>query len=101
MYLAKKNDNGNLPIYVSLFKRLAYGHEVESKSEIIDVLKETKRISTGEKDIYSARNDYYYLVSYLLSYGKEFLKDLDEENIDSSTFQEIVEILNGETAPTH
>lgn len=99
MYLAKKNDNGNLPMYKSLFQRLADGETVESLSEIEAVLIDTKHIAAGEKDIYSARNDYFYLVSYLLSNGKEFLKNLDESSIGNSTYRQIADLLNKETNP--
>lgn len=99
MYLAKKSDNGNLPMYISLFQRLANGEKVASLSEIKEVIIKAKHIADGVEDIYTARNDYFYLVSCLLSNGKEFLKKLDENEIGNSTFQGIVEILNKENIP--
>lgn len=93
MYLAKKTINSNLPIYLALFKRLATGVTLDTQEEINEVIKVTKHISLGESDIYSARNDYFYLVSYLLSNGKDFLKKLDEESIDQNTYSEIAKIL--------
>ncbi len=99
MYLAKKNNNLNLPIYLSLFKKLAKGEALESKEEINKVLVEIKHISEGETDIFSARNDYYYLVSFLLSHGSQFLEKLDEKSIDATTYQEIAKLLDEGNVP--
>ncbi len=98
MYLAKQNENTNLSIYVSLFKRLVNGTETTYVDEVKEVIIDAKHISEGSKDIFSARNDYFQLVSFLLSNGKGFLESLDENSIDNSTYQSIIDILNKESA---
>lgn len=98
MYLAKSN-NGSLTLYATLFNKLAKGDEIDSKEEIIDVIKETKNILAGEKDIFTARSDYYSLMSFLLSNGQEFLNRLDEDRIDNETFKSIANILSKKSIP--
>lgn len=93
MYLAKKNIDTNLPIYVSLFRKLATGTNTEYKKEINSALLEAKAISCGEKEIFNARNDYFYLVSFLLTNAEEFLKNLDATKINNETYKKIGEIL--------
>jgi hypothetical protein len=94
MFLAKETDNKNLLIYISLFERLAQGKEIDSLEEIKDVIINAKDISEGNKDIFSAPNDYFHLTSYLLSNGKQFLRDIERSSINEESFEEIADKLS-------
>lgn len=94
MYLAKQNDKSSLFIYVSLFNHLLKSENEALSKEVKDIILDAKQISDGKKDIFSAPDDYFQLVSYLLTEGKEFLADLDENSIDKETFEKVKEIIS-------
>jgi len=96
VYFAKQSVDRNLPIYISIFKRLSEGDTFEGQREIDEVIVSTKKISVGSLDIYAARADYYFLVSLLLSNGKDFLAGFDGENIGVETYRGILGVLRGQ-----
>jgi len=92
MYFAKKTDSFQIPLYISLFQRLASG-EQQQYEEIDEVIKEAKRVHKGELNIFSANNRYFFFVSFLSTNSGSFLDNLDENAISTNTYQKIAEIL--------
>ena len=93
MYFAQQK-NKNLYIYVSLLRRLAEGKDTTSLEEMKEVILSAKHISEGDQDIYTARNDYFELISYLLSNSTKLLDPIVNNKITKITFENIANKLN-------
>src|SRR5690606_8466268 len=93
MYFAQSQAEFNTPLYVSIFNSLANGRGDSYKSEINSVLREAKQVFKGEKEIYSVRNDYYNLISLLVTKGNSLFSHLNESDISATDYQEVLEVL--------
>jgi len=93
MYLAEKRQSTNVPLYIPIFERLSAGKDLEQKTEINDVLKLAKKISIGQKEIFEAPNNYFYLITFLLTHGRSFLSEFDDKAISTVTYSRVRDIL--------
>lgn len=97
MYLAKRYEENGLSIYQSLFRRLIEDNNSDYAENIKNAIIDAKKISIGQLDIFSLKNEYFHLVSFLLENKKNFLADLNIDFIDKTTYTELVDLL--ENAP--
>jgi hypothetical protein len=94
MYLAKTNDTQiQAPFYVGVLQRIIDGDVVENKSSIDSAIKEAKEIAIGNKTVFSINNNNYFLITTLLSKFKNELTTLEVNNINMSTYTQIINIL--------
>ncbi|MCR9171384.1 MAG: hypothetical protein NXI10_02755 [bacterium] len=93
MYFAQTRVDFNAPLYISMFNSLMEGRGDSYRSEIDSVLVEAKKVYNGEKEIYSISNDYFNLVSLLVSKGESLFADFNESEIKSSDYQGVLNVL--------
>lgn len=94
MYLAQiSTSETQAPFYINILKNILVNNNIEDKKEIDFAIEEAKAIADGHKDIFSINNDYYFLVSTLLTRYKDKLRLLKSNNYNQSIYSDIIEIL--------
>lgn len=93
MYFAQTRVDFNTSLYISMFNSLVEGKGTSYRSEINSVLLDAKKVFEGEKEIYTISNDYFNLISLLVSKGDVLFSDFNESDINPSNYQGVLNAL--------
>lgn len=96
MFLADQNTDTHLTVYEVLFDRLANGQDVSSQKEIDEALKFAKKVYAQKASIYSAPSNYFYLITFLLSHGREVVSSFDVDEINSAVYSKVSKLIAAE-----
>jgi hypothetical protein len=95
MYLAQLSTfQTQAPFYINVLQNIIKGNEGnESKANIDFAIVEAVNVAKGNKNIFTIDNNHYFFVTTLLSKYKEKLLQIENKEIQSQTYSDILNIL--------
>lgn len=93
MYLAQLSTfQSQVPFYITILENIIKGNN-EEKANIDSAIYEAIEIARGEKNIFTIDNNHYFLITTLLSKYNTGLLSIDNKNIKSEVYSEILDVL--------
>ena len=95
MYLAQLSTlQTQAPFYISILENIVQGNaERESIESIDSAISEAIKVAKGDKNIFSIDNKHYFFITTLLVSYKESLLNIVGQDIQNSTYSDIIRIL--------